>query len=110
MESLRERYLPEMPPIDGGAYLVQYLLEIGPIAGEGMGIGAITHEAIRAWQDNLGVELAPWECRFLRRLSQEYVTESHRATKRDAPAPYEVPGEKPQVTDAQAALRALAKL
>ncbi len=99
-----------MPPIDGADYLLGYLFEIGPTIAAGMGAGPITHGELRAWMDNVGVELQPWEVRFLRRLSHEYLAESHKAEKRDARAPWNAADVEPVITDAQAAIRALAQL
>lgn len=79
-----ETYQPDMPPLECGEYLIGYLYEIGPTSGE----EAITQPAIRAWQDNIGIELPPWQVRLLRRLSIDYLSESHQARKRDCPAPW----------------------
>lgn len=104
--------MPEMPPLDGGEYLLGYLLEIGPTLATGAGEGPLTHQEMAEWQRNTGVSLTPWECRLLRSLSQTYITESYRAVRRNAPAPWTPPEveEKPVVPDVQAALRALANL
>ncbi len=110
VEAFREDYLPGMPPLGEGGYLVSYLLEIGPTQAGGMGSAPIGHESIRAWQDNIGIELEPWECRFLRRLSREYLAESHRAEKLGAQAPFLAEGMRPEVTKVQDAIRALAQL
>jgi len=110
LETLRADYMPVMPPLAGGSYLVGYLLEIGPTLAAGGYPGPITHEELRAWQANTGIELQPWEIRFLQRLSNEYLSESHKAEKRDCPAPWLAEDGKPEVTDTQAAIRALAHL
>jgi len=99
-----------MPPLAGGSYLVSYLLEIGPTLAGGGYPGPITHEELRAWQANTGITLQPWELRFLRRLSNEYLSEGHRAEKRDCPPPWRAEEATPEVTDTQAAIRALVKL
>jgi hypothetical protein len=49
--------------------------------------GPVTHEEILSWQELTGIELQPWEVRFLRRLSGEYLAESQRAEKRDCTEP-----------------------
>jgi len=99
-----------MPPLDGVAHLLGYLYELGPTMAAGMGAGPITYSEIRAWMESVGVDLQPWEVRILRRLSLIYLNESHKAEKRDCPAPWRAPDAKPPVTDAQAAIRALANL
>jgi hypothetical protein len=91
LESMRktrndENYQPDMPTVDA-EYLIGYLWEVGPTMAAGGYPGPVTHEEILAWQKLTGVELQPWEMRFLRRLSGEYLLESHRAEKADCPEP-----------------------
>lgn len=78
----------ETPPFDQGDYLIGYLYEVGPTVATGMGAGPVTFAEIAAWQASRGFELEPWEARLLRRLSIDYLAESHRATKRDCPPPW----------------------
>lgn len=75
-----------MPQIDA-EYLLGYLFEIGPTMAAGGYPGPITHEEILAWQELTGIELQPWEARFIKRLSGEHLAESHRAEKIDCPEP-----------------------
>ena len=78
----------EMPPLIWGEYLLGYLFEFGPTMAAGMGAGPLTASEIESWQHLLGIEFEPWEARLLRRLSNEYLAESHKATKRDCPPPF----------------------
>lgn len=78
-----ENYEPEMPQLEGAEYLIGYLWEVGPTADS----GPVAHGELRAWQASIGIVLQPWETRFLRRLSSDYMTESFRATKPNCPAP-----------------------
>lgn len=73
-----------MPDIGNAGYLVGHLWKAGPTLGD----SAITNGELRHYQDNEGISLSPWECSTLRRLSIEYLNESHRATKRDCPPPF----------------------
>lgn len=73
----------EMPPHDA-EYITAYLFEIGPTMGD----TALTHTEIAHWQRNTGIELDAWETRFVKRLSVEYLAESHNATKSAAPSPW----------------------
>ncbi len=91
-----ESYLPELPRVDGAAYLVAYLWDIGPTMVAGMGLGPLTHEEIRAWQSNTGVPLQPWETRILRQLSMDYIVEMRDAEKPSCPAPW---NSAPSVAD-----------
>ena len=78
----------EMPPFDEGEYLIAYLYELGPTVAAGMGAGPVTFAEMAAWQAARGFELEPWEARLLRRLSVDYLAESHRATQRDCRPPW----------------------
>jgi len=104
---------PDMPPFDGPKYMLDFFWEVGPAMSGGMGSAPLTHGELESWQRNIGIKLNPWECRTLKRLSVEYVNESHKATKRDHPAPWQpvdVSGErKKQVAqDMMAAMRQMA--
>ena len=83
-----EGYVPELPSVDGAAYLLAYLWDIGPTMVAGMGLGPLTHEEIRAWQSNTGVWLQPWESRILRQLSMDYIVQMRNAEKADCPPPW----------------------
>ena len=83
-----------MPPIGlfvnlGVGYLIGYLFEIGPTQATSGGVGPITHVEIQTWMELIGIELQPWEVRFLRKLSYDYLDESHKAEKEDRPPPWE---------------------
>lgn len=91
-------YQADMPPLEGAGYLIGYLFEVGPTMAAGMGAGPVTHEELRAWMDLTGIELEPWEVRFLRRLSYEYLAESDRAEKRDCPDPWKSADNAPDLS------------
>ena len=74
----------EMPDCDAH-YIVGYLFEIGPSIGE----QPLSHGELLAWQQNTGIELNAWESRILRRLSIEYMNESHKAKAIDCPSPWQ---------------------
>lgn len=79
-----EDFEPEMPEPGPAAYLLEHFWSVGPTQGDSI----ITSGELRDYQSNMGVSLSPWECRTLRRLSIDYLNESHRATKPDCPAPF----------------------
>jgi hypothetical protein len=106
VEALRSEYMPDLPPLEAGGYLVAYLFEAGPV----MDAGPLSFGELESWCRRLGIDLQPWEARCLCRLSREYLNESRRAALRDAKAPWLAPDAKPEITDTQAAFRALAKL
>lgn len=68
-------------------YIVEYLVEMGVVQGE----HALPYSEIESWQRQCGIELQPWEVRFVKRLSSAYLNESHIARDPDAKAPYFVP-------------------
>ena len=76
-----------MPPVEVG-HLILYLWEIGPVLAGGMGSIPISHAELLAWSGLIGIELQPWEARFILRLSQDYLMESRRAEKPDCPSPW----------------------
>lgn len=75
-----EDYEPMMPEPGEAAYLLAHFREVGPTLGD----AAISSGELRDYQENMGVHLSPWECKTLRRLSIEYLNETHRATKAEA--------------------------
>lgn len=86
-----------MPPLDAGGYLIGYLFEAGPTMPGGMGSTVLSWAEITAWQERTGTPLQPWESRFLRRLSAEYLRQSRDAEKLDCPPPWkqdDVPPEQ----------------
>lgn len=103
-----EDFEPDMPDAGAAEYLLGHFWAAGPTMGDAV----ITNGELRDYQSNMGITLSPWECNTLRRLSVDYLNESHRATKRDCPAPWQE-GEHGQTlkeVDARDAIRALAKL
>lgn len=78
-----------MPPSQFKSHMLEYFWEIGPTMSGGMGAIPLTHGEIESWQRNIGIKLSAWECRALKWLSLAYLSESHKATKRDCPAPWQ---------------------
>lgn len=92
LEQLRnergEDYQPHMPPVEAGQHLIDYLWEVGPVVAAGAGIAPVPHSEILAWQQNTGIDLDSWEVRTLRRLSEEYLSQSIASEKPDARPPW----------------------
>lgn len=101
VEALREAYMPDLPPLEGGAYLVGYLLDAGPTVAAGMGAGPLTSKDLMPWCEETGIELQPWEARTLRRLSIAYLNESHQAEKLGCEPPWKPTDFKPELTAKQ---------
>lgn len=89
IELLKEKGIaPSMPPLEWGEYLIGYLFEVGPVLSGGMAAGKVTHTELLNYQINMGLELSPWECGIITRLSGEYAGESHAATKKESKPPF----------------------
>lgn len=67
--------MPVLPEV-ACTYLLDALLEIGPVSQTGFGPTRITQAEIRKWQENMCTRLAPWECRTLLRLSEVWIEQS----------------------------------
>ncbi|NML61837.1 hypothetical protein HHL21_12275 [Massilia sp. RP-1-19] len=79
-----DEFEPDMPPPGDAEYLLKHFWQVGPTLGD----ESINNTELRNYQENEGITLSPWECKTLRRLSIEYLNESHKATKRDCPPPF----------------------
>jgi hypothetical protein len=79
--------VPDLPYLSGGHYLIDYLMEAGPISAAGMGPVVLTWPELNAWVERTGVDLQPWESRMVRRLSADYLTQSRKSEKLDCPSP-----------------------
>lgn len=109
LEALRATYMPELPPIDSGAYLVGYLMRFGPTRSNGMGASALYPDQVAACAEAVGIgRLEPWEVDVICQMSAAFSGESHKATKQGAKAPWLAPGEKPEPTANQLIGRASA--
>lgn len=90
-----EDYQPPMPDIDFElTYLVTYLWEIGPVHYSGMGPLPLPHSEIMAWQSNTGITLQPWEARYLRELSKDFLAQEAKSKDPEEPPPWAVPDER----------------
>jgi hypothetical protein len=78
---------PPMPPLEL-PYLVDFLWQVGPVIEDGNGRAPLTHQEIVSWQFNTGISLKPWEARFLRNLSRDFLAQSQKAEKPDCPSPF----------------------
>jgi hypothetical protein len=90
MRKLRgdDEWHPPMPEVDGASYLLGYLFEMGPAMAGAGGPVVISHQEIESWQRLHRIRLAPWEVKFLRRLSGEYIGQQRDAEKQSCPAPW----------------------
>lgn len=81
---------PDMPAVTPESmYLVEMLLDAGPIVSSTSGTRALIWSDFESWEKVIGAEVRPWEARILRRLSNDYLAELNRAEAHDAPPPWE---------------------
>lgn len=78
---------PVYPPLWDEAYLLDILFDAGPVQPGAMGAEPIGYVEINAWQSAHCVQLTPWECGVLRRLSIAYCDSLHASTNPAAAAP-----------------------
>ena len=94
-ESRYEKYsrigspLADLPPVDEAAYLVDYLMEVGPVASGGMAPAAISYSEIAAWAEITSTIISPWDAHMLRYLSRVYVNQYSDSKDIRAQAPWQ---------------------
>ena len=79
--------VPDMP-VTRAPWIIDQLMEIGPSEAGAMGPIPVTWATLAHWQACIGVDLPPWVCRLIRRLSVEFVAEGQRAREHDCPPPW----------------------
>lgn len=85
---MQERGTAIFWPPNPAPHITDWLLEIGPSFGTGMGERAIGWQDMAAWSQHTGIDLDPWEAKTIRRLSQVYLSQRYDAKKPDCPAPH----------------------
>lgn len=78
---------PPMPPVTA-MHIFEWLMEVGPTDSGAMGRGPVSWSAIRDWKEATFQPLSAWEARLLRKMSVEFLTESHLAEEASRPAPW----------------------
>ena len=76
-----------IPPCSA-PFLLDYLLEIGPLVPAGLGVGPIGFRDIQAWQECIGIRLAPWQARLMVDLSRQYLSAAKDAVEPGCLAPW----------------------
>lgn len=64
---------------------MNYLFELGLTLGD----RALSHGEIESWQRNIGIKLHPFEVRFIKRLSEVYLSASYEMKAVNAENPWE---------------------
>mgnify|MGYP003440186712 CR=1 FL=1 len=76
-----------LPPVSA-PWIIEWLLEVGPVDAAGVGVGPIKWREIDRWSKLSGTRLNPWQARLLRRLSLDWMQAAQAAEKPDCPAPW----------------------
>ena len=84
---IEDEQQPSLPPCSS-PHLIGLVMEIGPVIANDMGRSPIGWIDIAGWQKAMGVQLEPWTCRLIRKLSLEYLSESRKAEDVDCPEPF----------------------
>lgn len=87
-----------MPPVSA-PHLIDWWLDLGPASSGGGGEAPLGWQDMVAWQQITGIELHPWEARAIRRMSQAWLGEGHRAKKPDCPAPWTLRETEEEIND-----------
>ena len=95
-----------MPPLPA-PHLLDYLMTVGPVEITGMDKVPVSWTTLESWQRCTGIELPPWQCKLLLRLSADFLAESKAAEEPDAPAPWMSPGSPENRQAVSAKLRGL---
>lgn len=82
---------PPMPP-NPATIIIDRLIEIGLVSGNGMATLPLAWGEINEWQRSTGVDLPAWEARLIRKLSETYIAEGKKAEHEACPAPWRPEG------------------
>lgn len=97
MKALHEEgALIRMPPLNPGAYLFGWLLELGFVSRGGSGeVQPLTFTELKSWAELTGrLYIQPWEVKALRNLSNAYVVAYLEGQDPNAPPPWVPPADE----------------
>ena len=80
--------LLNMPEIEYGSYLLEFLQELGIYSSTGFGLAPLTFCEIQAWKTTTETNINGWESRMLRFLSCAYVGQHNISDDITCIAPY----------------------
>lgn len=84
---LKGKEEPTLPDPGASVYLLDWLLALGPIYDNGVGLTVVPHSEIYYWAKNVGVRLEGPEAEWLYILSQTYANEFKRSSNTDVKSP-----------------------
>ena len=79
---------PDFPELPFRGYLVEWLLEVGPVMQGGMGPVALSHLEIQAWAANIGLTFEGNEAQWLQKMSAVYAGELSESSGTDTSQPH----------------------
>lgn len=77
--------MPETGPL---FYLIEPVMEIGPVVPTGQGNRPIGWQDIAGWQDATSDTLTPWEAQAVIQLSDTYLSQHYASISQEAVAPW----------------------
>lgn len=78
-----------LPPLcEYGEALVQWLLDAGPIASNGMGAVGISWRELLAWRDMSGYGITEWGGETIHQASKAYAAEVSDSRGKPTPSPW----------------------
>lgn len=78
-----------MLPDPALGYLADILFDAGPTMPTGLGEAPLSHGELRAYQENMGIRLNPFEIRAIRAASASFLVERSLAEDPARPAPWD---------------------
>ena len=82
-------------------YLVDWLMEAGPLGVGGMGPVPISWQELEAWKRACEVSPTAWEIRVIRDLSRDFLDQMNKSREPTCPAPYTSGASNAEAVDAQ---------
>lgn len=79
---------PPLPPLSDGYHLVEHLMDVGPVASNGMGTGPVGFTELLAWRSACGHCLDSWEMATIRAMSVAFSSALQDGESPAAPPPW----------------------
>lgn len=86
--SRRGSSLTQLPEIEEGEHVLQWLFEVGPSSSTAVGPGPISFSEIAAWASITQTRITSEEALLIRALSRDYCAEYHGSSKSNTVPPY----------------------
>lgn len=90
--------------------LVANFVNSGQAVQTGYGLAPLSWQEIKAFIEVMDLDLLDWEKKLLKKMSEAYCAESHKATDPKRPPPYAVKKEEEEVDHIGNALRMMERM